>query len=122
MESPVKSSSGSYSKKVIPALLACTSIVVLSSCSIISSGDSEKKAQAERYACETFTNDIYAGIMKSESDAVLAATALYVYQKAKESENEELIDASSRLYDGLNLPDVPLASKAVIDMKLLCGK
>lgn len=122
MESPVKSSANSVSKKVISALLACTSIVALSSCSIKSSGDSEKKSQAERYACESFTNDIYEGIMKGESDAVIAATALYVYGQAKESENEDLIDASSRLYDGLNLPDVPMASKAVIDMKLLCGK
>lgn len=120
MELPVRVSSSS--KKVATVLLACAAIVTLSGCSINFTGDSEKKARAERYACESFTNDIYGGIMNSESDAVLAATALYVYQKAKESENEELIDASSRLYDGLNLPDVPLASKAVIDMKLLCGK
>jgi hypothetical protein len=108
--------------KFIMGFLSCSLLTTVAGCSLIGSGDSEKKAQAERNSCESFTNDIYDGIMNGESDAVLAATALYVYGQAKESGNEELIDASNRLYDGLNLPDVPMASKAVIDMKLLCGK
>jgi hypothetical protein len=88
--------------------------------SLASCGQDGTALKAEEYACESFKNDIYEGILRGESDAVLAATALYVYGQAKESKNEELIEASSRLYDGLNLPDIEMASKAVIDLKIAC--
>jgi hypothetical protein len=101
--------------KTIKSSIAIASILLLSSC-----GQNASALKAEEFACETFKNDLYEGISAGESDAVLAATALYVYEKAKESKNEELIDASSRLYDGFNLPDLSLASKALIDLKIAC--
>ena len=93
--------------------------LLLSSCGVNNkNGDSG----AAQIACEYFEDFVITGIQDGDSDAVLAATALSVYQKAKESGNKVLIDASSSLYDGFNLPDLGLASKAVVDLKVACSQ
>ncbi|CAN2179220.1 hypothetical protein MCEMRE182_00241 [Candidatus Nanopelagicaceae bacterium] len=103
-------------QKIILAISLITISIGLSSC-----GDNVA-AKAKLDACDVFMNDVYGGIQNGESDAVLAATSLYVYDQAQKSKNKELIEASSALYDGFNLSDISLAGKAVVDLKRLCAK